>query len=613
MESYIEANKREISNLLNNVDKQLFIPNYQRDFVWKDKNGEEFFNDLLAQEDTKLFLGTFVFKQEAGNKEIEIVDGQQRITTILIFLIACKIFVKNKGFSEGLANQIQTYITFGFHKDTKRPRLKTKPEDIITQPFEIMCDPDWDGRWQEAMKDEKGWKQIQKTYNFFINRLKVESYDEEGIENLFIKIINIEYIEVIVKGAREAIETFERVNARGTPLKVYELVRAYLFSQRLDNQDFIKDSWQKIQDYEKLGSWNLNDVLFYFYFSQKGYIAKNNLYRELKVFADEDTDQFVQQLESFVQFCSIVLPEKKGIDESGLINYCNNRDNFDLGNKVILTEDNIKRIIRALFAIQLSNVKPIYSLIFTSLLSLLTQKHENAKNATEHWISFLEFVEDFYFVITIILRRTSNYGGALQNIYTRFCMSLNKEQNDFVDTILSAQLDFKKVATVDRLVFEASFLELNYVNNIGTIHYIFDRLNNTIKGTRERVQPTEYLSTVSMQNYTLRSNSVEHILPQSGNYREDLESAKHNIGNLLIIHRNHNSSLSNKPPDEKVKILQKWLDNGEIQNRQYIQEFIDYYNEIKEQGKEWDEKAIEERGRRLAQRMYEITYYKEKK
>ena len=619
MRSYIEANKSEIGHLLNKGDEQLLIPIYQRDFVWKAKNGEDFLNDLLAQEDTKLFLGTFVFRQEKESKQIEIVDGQQRITTILIFLIACRVSARSNGCSEKLINAIQNHIILGFYEE--RSRLKTKSTDNITQPFRIMCQSDWSGQWTEEMKNAKGWETIEKPYKFFMRKIKDciggDDDQENIIFNLLQKILNIEYIEITVKGAREAIDTFERVNARGQKLRTHELIKAFLFSKSLNDQelsDFIEDKWKKINEYDSNSIFNLDNVLFYFYFSQKGYTQKANLYRELREFTDADPKIFIEKLESFAHFCSIFTSVKGGLSDSDLVRYLN-KDDIQLGNTSITNDDNKTRITRSIFAIGLSKIQPVYSLIYASLISLSSsiQHYGNDKNKIGEWISFLEFLEDYYFVVASIMHRTSQYGGNLQDFNTKYCNRFNQEQDDFIDIIQDAKTNLQSIMSIDRAAFEASFLDLRYTNDIGIIHYIFDRLNNTVKGTRERVKPTEYLSTASMQNYTLRSNSVEHILPQSGNYREDLESAKHNMGNLLIVHRNHNSSLSDKPPDEKVRQLQGWLDDGTIKNRVYIQEFIDYYNEIKAQGREWDEKAIEERGRRLAQRMYDITYYKEKK
>ena len=626
MRSYIEVDKREIRHLLNRgIDEQLLVPIYQRDYVWKSKDGEEFFNDLLAGEDTKLFLGTFVFKKDSTGRQIEIVDGQQRITTVLIFLIACRVFAKNNGCSEKLINEIQRHIVSEF--DREKSLLDTKPTDKITKPFQIMCQSSWSGHWTEEMQNEEGWKMISKSYNFFIKKIKRDIDDKDDrdnvIRNLLQRILNIEYIEITVKGAREAIDTFERVNARGQKLRTHELIKAFLFSESLDNQEmsvFIEEKWKKIDEYSSKysrgGDLNLDNVLFYFYFSQKGYTQKFNLYRQLKELVRQDIKAFIEQLESFALFCSITMPEQRNLHESDLLRYLENKDGLNLSSTSIITEDSIKRIIRSIFAIGLTNIKPLYSLIYASLisLSLSVRKYGQDKEKVEEWIAFLEFLEDYYFVIAIIMHRTAQYGGALQEVYTKHCNNFNQKPEDFIEIIKQTKEDLSNIMSIDPAAFEASFIELDYISDIAIVHYVFDRLNNTDRETNKRVKPNEYLTTATMSQYKLRSDSVEHLLPQSGNYREDLESAKHNIGNLLVIHRGHNSSLGNKTPDEKVKQLKGWLDDGTIQNRKYIQDFLDYYQkEITDKGEEWNEQAIEQRGRDLAKRMYDITYYKEKK
>ncbi|MCX8143092.1 MAG: DUF262 domain-containing protein [Bacteroidia bacterium] len=70
---------------------KIVVPPYQRAYSWEEKQLMEFINDIkeYAQKDKNYYLGHFIF-EENKNNVLEVIDGQQRITTIILFLIICK-------------------------------------------------------------------------------------------------------------------------------------------------------------------------------------------------------------------------------------------------------------------------------------------------------------------------------------------------------------------------------------------------------------------------------------------------------------------------------------------------------------------------------------------
>lgn len=88
--------------------RQFMIPRFQRDYSWEKKNCEEFLEDIikgLSYKDGRLetssyFLGTMLFIgnfDEKSDKEIQVVDGQQRITTITILFSVISDIFREKG------------------------------------------------------------------------------------------------------------------------------------------------------------------------------------------------------------------------------------------------------------------------------------------------------------------------------------------------------------------------------------------------------------------------------------------------------------------------------------------------------------------------------------
>ena len=90
-----------ISQLFSNPSEQFFIPAYQRRYAWEKKQCKELFNDVkyLLNDDSHL-LGNLVCLISAHNPDInklEIIDGQQRITTLSLLLIAFRKVFEKRG------------------------------------------------------------------------------------------------------------------------------------------------------------------------------------------------------------------------------------------------------------------------------------------------------------------------------------------------------------------------------------------------------------------------------------------------------------------------------------------------------------------------------------
>ena len=117
----IKRKQKMINPVPENVEKilnspaHLKVPKYQRDYKWGTSEAGEFWEDLesyLSTNNDHLFLGNLIFDiSKIGNKEIGIIDGQQRITTILILLIACRQLAKKINALK-IASKIQEKICF---------------------------------------------------------------------------------------------------------------------------------------------------------------------------------------------------------------------------------------------------------------------------------------------------------------------------------------------------------------------------------------------------------------------------------------------------------------------------------------------------------------------
>lgn len=613
--------KDKIERLLQ-LSEKMIIPAYQREFVWNHIEGEEFLEDVISSADP-LFLGTFIFNREHKGT-IEIVDGQQRITTILVFLIACRVVAREKQLSDPFQAMLQSWITLqSIDRVDEEPTARLESGGKIGQALKVMSSSAWDGRYDRAsMGSRHGWNRINKAYGLFHEKLQERKYDQDRLTTLIKKVLSIEYIEIGVRDKSEAISTFERVNARGQHLAVYDLVKAFLFSAELaaNNLDInIEDEWEKIKDHADQNDNKLKKILHAFYSSQKGYIPQSELYRRLKRIATPDIETFINELKLFARFYSIVNSKTENFTEkiTSYLTSSANEDGLGLPTARMDDQGRMNNISKSLFAISLFKAERVYPLIYASLRALARIVPNAAKGGTKEikaWILLLQFVEDFCFINTCITNEANQHSGVLQRVYGDYCRKFCDGSSDFVQTTQELKESIRAVITVPEGLFVDKFTELTYQdkNDEDIMYYIFGRLHRSQEA--EEVDSVDEDATVKdadifmPEQYNDADRYVEYILPSSQDTRESVFS----IGNLVVVNSRNRTGLNpDAEPSKRIKQLERWLDNRAIINRSFTRNFIRYFKKacFAETRRTWDEDLIEERSKDLGKEIYQIAYY----
>lgn len=109
-------------------DRQLAVPIYQRPYAWEEKNISDLFSDIhnaISSNENEYFLGTIVLSGKENSSELEIVDGQQRITSIVIFLSSIRDYFEDNN-QQRQAASIQNDFISGYdrQRDENLPKLK---------------------------------------------------------------------------------------------------------------------------------------------------------------------------------------------------------------------------------------------------------------------------------------------------------------------------------------------------------------------------------------------------------------------------------------------------------------------------------------------------------
>ncbi len=228
MEIADQISPRSMGYLFESNDR-FVIPSYQRRYSWGGEQIEDLWNDVQNIEDKTQdhFFGTVVFMSRStaqGATKYDIVDGQQRITTISILLCAIRDHLKENFPEDEIQNRIENIegslwlVDLDGERQGMRLTLGNLDQDSYTHLV-------------EGYPDEVENENIVDAYDFFRKRLnELEGLD--AIKALHRKILRqLIYVSITVEQHSDAYQLFEAMNNRGLSLSPIDLMKNYLLMQ----------------------------------------------------------------------------------------------------------------------------------------------------------------------------------------------------------------------------------------------------------------------------------------------------------------------------------------------------------------------------------------------
>ena len=222
----MDAGKATISGVLNG-SRLLEIPFYQRAYVWGEEQWERFLGDMefVTASNRPYFLGSIILKQaSSGNTWSEVsevrtvIDGQQRLTTMVIFFKAlCAIIDNDRLFERD------------FVLETGEVALRHGKYD--RQDFERVI---------SATDSEPvgGSSAIIRAYNYFLKNINPEKVDRNTIKS------NVQFVCIDLTEGEDEQQIFDTINSLGVRLTTAELLKNYFFNR--ENEQAFKECWEDI-------------------------------------------------------------------------------------------------------------------------------------------------------------------------------------------------------------------------------------------------------------------------------------------------------------------------------------------------------------------------------
>ena len=513
----MEAAEAKIQRVLEGSN-QFLVPHYQRPYSWRDEQWRTLWRDnraLIADPDSKPhFLASIVTSPARsvpeGVAKRLLIDGQQRLTTLLVLLALIRDRAREAG-STKLAERIQDLVTNRHDEGNDHYKLlPTQSEDIAESDREAFIRI-VDGSHATTKSG------IGAAYAFFASQLRrADAPDLEELQRVIVNKLTL--VSIVLDEKDNPHRIFESLNGKGRPLSQADLIRNYFF-MRLPEKEHERvyiDLWRPMQ--KRLGEDALTDFVRHYLTRFGGVIRETDVYAALKERVDEDHArspvEHLKDLARFSEYYDFLLrPENAGSMRIG---------------------DRLRRLNRL-------EVTVAYPFLLAAYADFVA-----GTRTEEELCTVPDTVENF--LVRRFVCGIPTYG--LNKVFAALYEQASKAGGEFIPAIRKALSSSTRSYPRDDTFRDRLGSARLYGggDRREKTKLILERLEAAL-GHKELV-PGPALT-------------IEHVMPQSLNdawkehlgasWEEDHEEFLHTLGNLTLT--SYNAELSNAPFDEKKKLF----------------------------------------------------------
>jgi uncharacterized protein with ParB-like and HNH nuclease domain len=570
----INANKEILQSFFQN-NIQYEIPFFQRSYVWEDENWQTFWDHLDIEveaykngELSEHFIGTIITKQKEsqalGEIKVELIDGQQRLTTVAIFLKAIEF--TGQEILINLKSTIQSLLKFENSRGEEFLRIEHSKHDA---PYfkAILKDEDL-----SQLPNQKN--NILLAFYFFVEKLKdLSDDDRDTFKNVLLQKVPV--ISMLLSKEDDEQEIFDTINSLGVRLTTGELLKNFIYKNK-DLQPLYSSTWQNIFEED--------DTSIKFWGSKRtsGRIHRTNievlLYCYLIIQLGDDI-----RIEKLFKEYKIYIGQKSTLEQKVFLHdlnaYAYIFSTFPSGSDINLLcfNDKERRFFRVLEGIEVSTAFPLVLFLYQTI----SDKNDLLKT--------LEVLESYLVRRNICKFTTKNYNKLFVQIINELKKSTFVNSKMLYDLLISFSDETNKFPS-DTEVKDAVHKVIPSNKHAREILFII-----ALKDLDS--------SYATVNTLELSKLSVEHIMPKEWeeNWPEptftDIQKNQryHSIrtlGNLTLITQPLNSKLRNSSWSNKSTILSQYS---------MLNMTIAYLT-----SSTWTEKSIHDRGTTLAEKAIDI-------
>lgn len=525
------------------------IPKFQRDYTWEAEQWDDLWQDiqsLIAKEEEEHYMGYLVL-QTSDNKSFLIIDGQQRLTTLSLLVLATLKCIQdlvlagvdaanNQKRKDNLLNSYIGYIDPVTLISNNKLQLNRNSNDYFRQHLVLLKE-------LPLRNTNTSEKHMRECFNWYYERIKKDYKTGEALAG-FVETMadKLFFTAIEVTDQLNAFKVFETLNARGVQLSASDLLKNYLFSvvdesrPHISEIEELENIWGQIVG--KLGEQKFEDYLRYYWNSSHKSVAKKNLFKTVKgsINTKEHVFELIRALNDTADlYLAIQNPEDA---------YWRDKPE-------------VKKSLRAL---KLFQIRQTYALFLSGL------KHLDA-------VGFEKLAR----VCAVVSLRYNVIGG------------LNPNAQEEVYNGIALRIAATK--TFDTRDFEPVYVnDYNFENDFSTKEFKpTSRNHKIVKYILAKIELYLFNNEIDTESdlYT-----VEHVLPQNadedwGDFSfEAINRSVYRIGNLTLLEKKANRAADRLPFTDKCK--------------RFMESNAGITRSIPEKFETWDEEKIAARQRELA-------------
>ena len=528
-ESLLKANAKKFDEIIGN-GKMYKVPDFQRDYSWKQEQWEDLWEDILEviQEKSVHYMGAVVFQNTSTQKEYLVIDGQQRLATLSLLTIACirvlqeSITPSNNAQNEANLERIEIF---------RRKFLGEKNPVSLHHSSKLKLNENNDFFYQSILVQLKtplnlarlseSERLLWEAQDYFYKKVKGyfgNQFDGEKIADFLDNTVanNLLFIEIVVEDDLSAYTVFETLNSRGVELTSTDLLKNYLLSLVVQrgktDLTIAKEKWTRIIDV--IGLKTFPTFLRHYLNSKQSLVARDNLFKIIKPTAKTGEEVF-ELLDELEKHADVYVALGNGND-SHWINNKKAKKYIDLFN--------------------LLNIRQVKPLLLAAYMNFDTNEFNKLLR-----------------ICGIVSFRYNTISGAnpkeMETSYNRIAIQIREKK---INNAREAFLQMRSALYIEDASFKANFShkKLNSRSHKKLIKYIFIELENK----------------VSNQSYNdlTEPSTLEHIMPESYStvWNDEISTSTHQdfayrLGNYTLLEDNLNRACSNKNFETKREIYEK--------------------------------------------------------
>ncbi|MCR9212653.1 MAG: DUF262 domain-containing HNH endonuclease family protein [Proteobacteria bacterium] len=532
------------------------VPRFQRDYSWKEDNWEDLWFDILEllndEQESSHYMGYLVL-QPGQNRTLDIIDGQQRLTTLTIIVLAAmrnlqKLILSDNdaesnktrleeirrtyvGQLDSVSLRVSSKLTLNRNNDDYFQTYVTTLRDLPSRGFKAS---------EHSIRKASDWF-VKKLNEYFIARNIPPDNQGAEIARVIETISSGLFFTVItVDDELNAYKVFETLNARGVKLSAPDLLKNYLFSiisrdgeSHEAELDDLENRWSNILD--RLQSENLTTFLRTYWGAHHTFVRQAELFKVIKRSVDDRSsayDLIIGLEDDLETYLSLSQPELSNWDQS-------------------VKEDT--KLLK-MFSVR----QP-----FAVLLA--------AQNKIENGFpSILRAIVNISFRYNVI--------GGLQaaeqeRVYSRVAIGISKGELLDANSVVLELRSIYPSDDVFKPAFQNKELDTTNSRNKNILKYILGKLESQMHGNGVDIQSADL--------------TIEHILPENPdqNWPEftdsDVINSVYRIGNMALLESKINRDVGNSAFETKVELFKN-------SNMSMINDIIEKYDS-------WDVEQINNR------------------